>query len=525
MLKSLDIGKRLLIGFGAIGVLMVVASALVLLSYRSMAATLDRVTVQTRNSTLIQDGQHSALKTVFYLEAAASAAPGSPSLEACLQKVASNRAEYLADLAELHAHLDPAGQTLLAEVESTMLQSRTACLQVGALIQAGKSSEASQLFSAEAIPRIEGWRTAFSQLDRYGQDQMAQSIAGTRALIGLDTRIIWAGAALGLVAVGLLAVAITRSIVGPISGFKSVLAAVAQGDLTVAARVDAQDEIGQLGVSLNHALAQLRTSLREVATSSASVASGATELSASAEQMTTATQEIARSGEQLQGATGTVAGAIEQFRTSVAQVAGNVERSAQLAEKAVTATETGSQGSRDASAGMDRVRESTLKISRILGVIQGIAQQTNLLSLNAAIEAAKAGDHGKGFAVVADEVRKLAEDSHAATLDIEALVAETRAAVAAGASSVLTTSDMMTHIHQAVTDVSTRMGQIGLATREQTLTAGAIAQQMDDSAQEVGQNATATQQLSATVQEISRTASELARVAESMALSVARFQV
>ena len=69
-----------------------------------------------------------------------------------------------------------------------------------------------------------------------------------------------------------------------------------------------------------------------------------------------------------------MASAIEQFRTSVAQVAGNVDISAQLAEKAANATETGSQGSRDASAGMGRVRESTLRISGILGVIQEIAQ-------------------------------------------------------------------------------------------------------------------------------------------------------
>jgi methyl-accepting chemotaxis protein len=304
-----------------------------------------------------------------------------------------------------------------------------------------------------------------------------------------------------------------------------VLGTVASGNLTGQAQVDSADELGQLGASLNHALQRMRETLREVSSAALSVASGATELSASAEQMTATTGEIARSGEQLHLATATVSSAVSQFMASVEQVAGHVKVSVEQTQQSVTATEAGSQGSRVAAECMDRIQVVTGKIATAIAVIQEIANQTNLLSLNAAIEAAKAGEKGRGFSVVADEVRKLAERSRQAALEIAQMTQDTRTAVMEGLSSVQTTSGLMSGIHEAISKASSQIRVIGSATQEQISTSGEIAKHMEESAREVSQNAVATQQLSATVQEISRTASVLAMVSETMALAVAKFQI
>jgi len=139
--------------------------------------------------------------------------------------------------------------------------------------------------------------------------------------------------------------------------------------------------------------------------------------------------------------------AVEELTVSMKQVSNNAEASAEAARRALDAAEQGNRSVRDTLEGMQRIRSSvqatakkikslgdrSLEISEIVNVINDITEQTNLLALNAAIEAARAGEAGRGFAVVADEVRKLAEHSRNATKDISALIksiqAETNEAV------------------------------------------------------------------------------------------------
>lgn len=329
------------------------------------------------------------------------------------------------------------------------------------------------------------------------------------------------------VGVSLLAVATLKRMLRGLNQIRVAMQEIAsgEGDLTQRIEVHGQDEVGQTAEAFNRFLGGLQETIREVSQASMSVASGATELSASAEEMSATTNEIAKSGEMLHAATETVASAITEFMASVEQVAGNVKVSVEHTGETVEATEAGSQGTKVTADGMGRIRDASSKIASAVTVIQEIAQQTNLLSLNAAIEAAKAGEQGKGFSVVAEEVRKLAERSRQAAVEIEKLIRDTQLAVEGGVSSVQNISELMERIQASIKRVSSLINEIGVSTREQSSTASEIAKRMEESAREIGQNAVATQELSATVHEISHTASDLARISNSLAQVMSRFKV
>jgi methyl-accepting chemotaxis protein len=175
--------------------------------------------------------------------------------------------------------------------------------------------------------------------------------------------------------------------------------------------------------------------------------------------------------------------------------------------------------------GMGRIQDSTANIGRAIQVIQEIARQTNLLSLNAAIEAAKAGALGKGFAVVAEEVRKLAERSRQAAIEIEGLLVESRESVEGGRTAVQHNAELLTAIRQAIAAMSGMVLEIGSATDEQSHTSEDVAKRVEEVSREIGQNAAATHQMSATVQEIARTANSLAMVSEELSAAMKLFKV
>ena len=214
---------------------------------------------------------------------------------------------------------------------------------------------------------------------------------------------------------------------------------VARGDLTIRGKVT-NDALGNVVDSVNFMLDNFTKVLERVRKAAIDVSTSANQILEAADDMT------AGATQQDQEITNT-SSAVEELTVSMKQVSNNAEASAEAARRALDAAEQGNRAVRDTLEGMQRIRASvqatakkikslgdrSLEISEIINVINDITEQTNLLALNAAIEAARAGEAGRGFAVVADEVRKLAEHSRSATKDIAALIkaiqAETNEAV------------------------------------------------------------------------------------------------
>lgn len=222
-----------------------------------------------------------------------------------------------------------------------------------------------------------------------------------------------------------------RMVIRPLQEMNTVLdeLATAGGDLRREVKVRRNDELGQLGLTVNRFIAALRELISDIITNTEKVSEKASLLDMSAKN----NQEVA--GKTLHE-TDSMATAITQMSASIAEVAHSASSTSESAKQARTESDAGQQVILDtqsvinqlasdvgeAAGKIEQLKTDTDKIHDVVSVIQGIAEQTNLLALNAAIEAARAGEQGRGFAVVADEVRALASRTQSSTEEIQTMV-------------------------------------------------------------------------------------------------------
>ena len=375
-----------------------------------------------------------------------------------------------------------------------------------------KLTEYTGLLSQEKTVYEQLHQRAAQVVERVDQAYVAED-QSMQAELKKNSLLIIGSSALALL-VGLVAAwVITRLIVAPLRSVILVAQQIAAGDLSATVEVTRRDEIGQL----MQAMQQMGAGLSSIVSG---LQAGIEQLASSAHSLSAVTEQTNLEVSSQKEETEQVATAMNQMTATVHDVARNAEEAAQAAQTADGKVESGQQVVRQSMARIEQLADSATSasssieslsaeiqnIGTVLSVIKSVAEQTNLLALNAAIEAARAGEQGRGFAVVADEVRALAKRTQQSTEEIERLVSALRSAAQSSVQQIQNSGELVKLAVSDALQTESALGSIAAAV--------SLIQQMNQ------QIAAAAEQQSSVAEEINRSVTSIRASADQSSLAM-----
>lgn len=433
---------------------------------------------------------------------------------------------------------------------------------------AGQKIEAYKYFTSQVVSHLHKANDILIELAEFNSKQAKQTNENGKADSSHATHMIITISLIAIISAFVAGIWFARFNAKRLVNLSSRLHELSNGNLALPEfTILADDEIGQIGNSLNLMVSNLRELIKQVANSAEQIAASSEELTAGAEQSAQASNqvastisEVAMGAERQKASIGETSAVIEQISIGIQQVAVNTNNVASTIDKTANASAQGGKAIDDAVNQMNNIQktvttsakvvtklgESSKEIGSIVDTIAGIAGQTNLLALNAAIEAARAGEQGRGFAVVAEEVRKLAEQSQEAAKKIALLIHEiqgdTDKAVVAmkagtheaeiGTEVVTSAGSSFKQIAELITQVSNQVNEISSATQQMASGSKQIVDSITNiseiSKDAVGQAqsvSAATEGQSASMEEIAASSRSLATMAEELQVAVSKFKI
>jgi len=453
-MNHLTVRKRIILGFGAVTLLLVLFGAFAFLNLK---------TVEVKAASVTND----SLPGIYYASQIETACIESFGLDhECLN------GEITEELrGRIQANITKCTD-LLAKYESTIFRDKDRALfttlKNGYVAYLGIRDQMHKV-SEDAAKKPEAMKLSIAVRDLvdFNKQNADVDLAAIGQAIGTAKMGVWIALAVGLVIAFVCGLLLLRAITQPLSRLVGAIEVMRTGDFTQRLDLKRQDEFGMMAAGFNRMADDLTNLVSQVQRSGIQVNSSATELAVTAKQQEATANEVAATTVEIGATAKEISATSQELGKTISEVSEVAEQTASVAntgQSGLNRMEETMRNVMEAAASINAklavVNDKAGNISQVVTTITKVADQTNLLSLNAAIEAEKAGEQGRGFAVVATEIRRLADQTAVASYDIEQMVKEMQSAVSAGVMGMDKFSEEVRRGSEDVRQVVAQLAQI-----------------------------------------------------------------